>query len=121
MDGSCGHLEYLVKPAGLPYAEASWERTHTLRAADALEAIAKYHEVCGIPLGSLGGGTQHAGLDPTAWLKPGMQVEVAGAECDKNAGGSWKAARVLEAGGAAVLVEGKKEKEKKKGQRMRSI
>ena len=38
-----GHLEYLAKPMGLPYAEASWERLHALRQPDALKAIAKYH------------------------------------------------------------------------------
>ena len=90
---------------GLPYAEASWERLHALRQPDALKAIAKYHDVRGIAPGSLGHGVQTMS-DPNGWLKPGLQVEVAGT--DTHAGGGWRLLKVLEAGDASVLVEGRK-------------
>ena len=59
----------------------------------------------GIAPGSLGHGVQTMS-DPNGWLKPGLQVEVAGT--DTHAGGGWRLLKVLEAGDASVLVEGRK-------------
>ena len=55
--------------------------------------------------GSLGHGVQTMS-DPNGWLKPGLQVEIAGT--DTHAGGGWRLRKVLEAGETTVLVEGRK-------------